>query len=65
MPESENQELMGVVQRIWPWLLALLSGVLLSLCYAPFNMPAMVWIGLIPLLSSLWGGGDDQRRVVE
>ena len=63
MPESENRELMGVVQRIWPWLLALLSGVMLALCYAPFDLPAMVWIGLIPLFASLWGGGGRRRKL--
>ncbi len=53
---------MGVMQRIWPWLTALLSGVLLALCYAPFNLPVMVWLGLLPLLMSIWGGGGNRRK---
>ena len=54
---------MGVMQRIWPWFIALLSGAMLALCYAPFNMPAMVWLGLAPLLVALWGGGGKRRKL--
>ena len=54
---------MGVMQRIWPLFAALLSGVLLALCYAPFNIPVMVWLGLVPLLASLWGGGGKRRKL--
>lgn len=48
---------MGLMQRIWPWLLAPLSGVMLALCYAPFNLAVMVWLGLVPLMVALWLGG--------
>lgn len=54
---------MGVMQRIWPLFAALLAGVLLALCHAPFNIPVMVWLGLIPLLASLWGGGGKRRKL--
>ena len=54
---------MGVLQRIWPLFVALLSGVLLALCHAPFNIPVMVWLGLVPLLVSLWGGGGKRRKL--
>lgn len=53
---------MGVMQRIWPAQLALLSGVMLALCHAPFNMALMVWLGLVPLMVALWRGGKQGRR---
>ncbi len=48
---------MGLMQRIWPGLLALLSGAILALCYAPYNLAMMVWLGLVPLMVALWQGG--------
>lgn len=42
--------------RYWPWLAAVLSGVLLTLCYAPFGWGNLVWIWSWPLLSALWFG---------
>ena len=53
---------MGIVKVLWPWCAVVLSGVLLALCYAPFDTPAMVWIGLIPLFAAVWGGGGAKRR---
>ena len=53
---------MGILKWFWPWCAALLSGVLLALCYAPHDMPVMVWIGLIPLFGAVWGGGGARRK---
>jgi apolipoprotein N-acyltransferase len=39
---------------IWPWLLAILSGVLLALGYAPFDQGWLAWIALTPLVCALW-----------
>ncbi len=47
---------------MWPWFLALLSGAMLAMCYAPFDSPAMVWLGLVPLLVSVWAGGGKRRK---
>ena len=52
---------MGVT-KIWSAGLAVVSGVLLALCYEPFNVPVMVWLGLIPLFVALWAGGGERRR---
>ncbi len=40
----------------WPWLLAALSGILLALCYPPFDQEWLCWIALTPLISALWFG---------
>ena len=48
--------------KIWPWLLALLSGVMLAMCHSPFDLPVMVWLGLVPLLIAVWAGGGKRRK---
>jgi len=40
----------------WPFLLALLSGGLLSLVYPPFDFADLVWFGPMVLLFALWKG---------
>lgn len=39
---------------IWPWACVILSGLLLVLCFAPFNQAWLVWIALSPLFAALW-----------
>ena len=43
-----------ILQKGWPWLAAALSGVLLSLCFAPWNQPFLIWVSLLPLIAALW-----------
>ncbi len=40
--------------RFWPEAAALLSGSLLALCYAPWNLGWLVWVWSFPLLGALW-----------
>ena len=54
---------MGVVRTIWPWLLALLAGVMLAMCHSPYDLPVMVWLGLVPLLVAVWAGGGKRRKL--
>ncbi len=42
------------MKSFWPWLLAALSGVLLALCYPPFDQGWLCWIALTPLTAALW-----------
>lgn len=42
------------IRRLWPEAAAVLSGVLLALCYAPFNLGGFVWVWAAPLLGALW-----------
>lgn len=54
---------MGLMTRFWPCAgLAMGSGLMLALCFAPFNVTAMVWLGMIPLLVALWSGGGERKR---
>ena len=37
-----------------PWIGAVGSGVLLALCYAPWEVGGLIWIWQSPLLAALW-----------
>ena len=42
------------MRRYWPWLCAILSGVLLTLCFPPANLGGLCWLALTPLTAALW-----------
>ncbi len=42
------------MKHFWPWLCALLSGILLALCFPPVGAGGLAWIGLTPLICALW-----------
>jgi apolipoprotein N-acyltransferase len=48
--------------RLWPWLAAILTGLLYAGCFAPFNYDWLCWVALIPLLAAVWFSGGDSRR---
>lgn len=58
---GETPSSMRIIKVLWPWCAVVLSGVLLALCYAPFDTPVMVWVGLIPLFAAVWGSGGVKR----
>ena len=43
----------SALSRSRPWLAAALSGVLLTLCFAPWNQGWLCWLALTPLISAL------------
>ncbi|MDF1753848.1 MAG: apolipoprotein N-acyltransferase [Verrucomicrobiales bacterium] len=43
-----------ILVKLWPWFAAVLSGLLLALCYAPWELGSLVWIWSWPLLAALW-----------
>ena len=49
---------------LWPFLLAMMGGLLLALCFAPFDLPDLVWLSPLCLLSALWlgVGGEKSKR---
>jgi apolipoprotein N-acyltransferase len=50
------------ITKVWPWLAAILSGVLCAACFAPFNLTWFCWIALTPLIAAIWFSGADGRR---
>ena len=50
------------VLRVWPWLAAVLSGLLCVGCFAPFNQSWLCWIALTPLISAVWFSGKNSKR---
>lgn len=42
------------MNRVWPWLAAILSGVLMALAYPPFEYDWLIWVALVPLIGALW-----------
>ncbi|MBK1832741.1 apolipoprotein N-acyltransferase [Roseibacillus ishigakijimensis] len=51
-----------VLTVLWPLLLSLLGGVLLALCFAPFDWPDLVWLAPVAWLAALWLGGGERKR---
>lgn len=42
--------------RFWPWLAAVLSGLLLTLCFPRWDQGWLCWVALTPLVAALWFG---------
>ncbi len=53
---SRRQAARLLIARIWPWAAALGSGVLLALCYAPWDRGGFIWFALTPLICAVWFG---------
>ncbi len=49
-------------RKVWPWLAALLTGVLAVLCFAPFEQTWLCWLALTPLLTAVWFSGEGAKR---
>jgi apolipoprotein N-acyltransferase len=49
-------------RRLWPWLAAVSSGVLLTLCFPPSNQGWLCWIALMPLAAAAFTPGGRWRR---
>ena len=48
--------------QFWPWLAAILSGVLCVACFPPFNQNWLCWIALTPLIAAVWFSGKNSKR---
>ncbi len=48
--------------RWWPWLAAILSGMLLALCFPPLDAGGLSFIALVPLLMAVWIPQGGRRR---
>lgn len=52
----------SAILRVWPWLAAALSGVLLTLCYAPWNQGWLCWTALTPLIAAAFSSGGAWKK---
>lgn len=50
-------------KSIWPWLAAIVTGALYTLCFAPFNQSWLCWFCLTPLIAAVWFSGQNSRRL--
>ena len=48
--------------RFWPWLAAMVSGLLCTACFAPFNQSWLCWFALTPLIAAIWFSGENSRN---
>jgi apolipoprotein N-acyltransferase len=48
--------------RAWPWLAAIVSGLLYAACFPPFNQAWFCWFALTPLLAAIWFSGENSKR---
>jgi apolipoprotein N-acyltransferase len=48
--------------QFWPWLAAILSGILCTACFPPFNETWLCWIALTPLIAAVWFSGKNSKR---
>jgi apolipoprotein N-acyltransferase len=50
------------LNRIWPWLAAVTSGLLGVFCFPPFDQSWLCWIALTPLIVAVWFSRENARR---
>jgi len=48
--------------RAWPWLAAILTGLLSTACFAPFDQSWLCWFALTPLIAAIWFSGEKSRH---
>ena len=41
---------------LWPFIAAIVSGVLLAMCFPGWNLSGFVWLWMLPLLPAVWRG---------
>jgi apolipoprotein N-acyltransferase len=52
----------AIAARVWPWLAAILSGLLSTACFPPFDQSWLCWFALTPLIAAVWFSGRNSRR---
>lgn len=48
--------------RLWPWLAAIVSGLLAASALPPLDQGWLIWFALVPLLMAVLFSGQDSRR---
>ena len=52
---------MKKIVTAWPWLAAILSGLLCTLCFPPFDQSWLCWFALTPLIVAVWFSGRNSK----
>ena len=53
----------ALIEKIWPWVAAASSGVLISLCFPGYDQSWLCWLALTPLITALWFSRDNGKKV--
>ncbi len=66
MSAAAPRPLTSGILRSWPWAAAVASGILMALCFAPFDRTWLGWIALAPVTAALWlsDGPHPHRRAL-
>jgi apolipoprotein N-acyltransferase len=56
------RESISKAMRLWPWMAAILSGLLCTACFPPFDQGWLCWFALTPLIAAIWFSGEKSRR---
>ena len=56
------RELTKRVGTVWPWLAAICTGFLCTLCFPPFDQSWLCWFALTPLIAAVWFSGKNSKR---
>jgi apolipoprotein N-acyltransferase len=48
--------------RLWPWLAAIVSGLVAAAAFPPLDQGWLIWISLVPLIVAVLFSGENSRR---
>ena len=51
-----------ITQRLWPWLAAIVSGILGAASLPPFDQTWLCWLALTPLIAAIFFSGQTRKR---
>lgn len=60
--ETSTASPRSAILQVWPWAAAILSGVLLTLCFAPWNQGWLCWTALTPLIAAAFSSGGPLKK---
>ncbi|HET7228174.1 MAG TPA: hypothetical protein VFJ55_06000, partial [Chthoniobacterales bacterium] len=48
--------------RLWPWLTAIISGLLAAVALPPFDQTWLIWLAFVPLCATILFSGEDAKH---
>ena len=61
LPDRQSADPVAPRPARWAWAAALASGLLLALAFPDWDVPAMVWFWMFPLLAAIWVPAASRR----